>query len=53
MLAVLLIVLSAVVAVLAITDFLLPPIQKTKLAAKIGLWNILDEARGWSFSIAC
>jgi hypothetical protein len=51
MLATLLIWLSAAVAILAIVDLFLSASQKTWLSnAVIKTWNILDEAKGWSFA---
>jgi len=51
MLASALIVLSLTVTVLAVLDFLLSETQKKLVAdTVIATWNILDEARKWSFS---
>jgi hypothetical protein len=51
MLASALIVLSLTVTALAVLDFLLSEPQKKVIAdAVIATWNVLDEARKWSFS---
>src|SRR6266568_5983736 len=51
MLASALIVLSLTVTVLAVLDFLLSETQKKVVAdTVIATWNVLDEARKWSFS---
>src|SRR5215510_11058813 len=51
MLGTLLIWLSVAVAILAIVDLFLSDSQKTWLSnAVIKTWNVLDEAKGWSFA---
>jgi hypothetical protein len=51
MLGTLLIWLSVAVAILAIVDLFLSDSQKAWLSnAVIKTWNILDEAKGWSFA---
>jgi hypothetical protein len=51
MLATLLIWLFAAVAVLKLLDLFLSPAQKTWLSnAVIETWNVLDEAKAWSFA---
>jgi hypothetical protein len=51
MLAMLLIWICAAVAVLKLVDLFLSPAQKTWLSnAVIKTWNVLDEAKAWSFA---
>jgi hypothetical protein len=51
MLATLLIWLCAAVAVLKLVDLFLSPAQKTWLSnAVIKTWNVLDEAKAWTFA---